>query len=70
MKTRNFKSGDRVVCNGNPEAVVIGYPYHDSNVVEVRLWQGGRLVGHVVADQADLKLIERKVLIEKNGGKS
>lgn len=58
MNERKFKRGDKVWCNGNPEGTVIGYPYVDSNMVDVRLWQGTRLVGDVCVDESDVKFLK------------
>lgn len=60
MKTRKFKRGDKVICNGNSDATIIGYPYEDSNIVEVRLWSGTRLVGDVAVDEADVQKLPAK----------
>ncbi len=49
-----FKQGDKVTCNGNPEGVVIGY--YSEGMIEVRLWDGARLVGSVVVPIEDIKI--------------
>lgn len=54
MKTRKFKRGDKVEVNGNRQARVLGYPYEDSNIVEVRLWDGFRHVGDAAIDEKDV----------------
>lgn len=51
MKT--FKRGDKVTCNGNREGVVLGY--YTEGMVEVRLWQGTRVVGVVCVSESDLR---------------
>ena len=48
-----FKAGDKVECNGNKQARVIGY--YSTRMVEVRLWDGFRHVGDVCVDEVDLK---------------
>jgi len=48
-----FKKGDRVICNGNNNAIVLGY--YTDNIVEVQLWSKDRYVGVVVANELDLK---------------
>ena len=53
---RKFKAGDKVECNGNKEGVVICYPYCDS-LVDVRLWDGLRLIGNVCVSESDLKAV-------------
>lgn len=52
---RKFQSGDKVLCNGNPDGMVLRYPYEDSKMVEVQLWDGLRLVGGVCVDESELK---------------
>ena len=55
---KKFEIGDKVVCNGNPEGIVLGYS--SEGMVEVRLWQGPRLVGSVVAPEQDLVQLTSK----------
>lgn len=54
---RKFKAGDKVEANGNKQGRVIGYPYRDSNIVEVRLWDGFRHVGDIALDESDVKSV-------------
>ncbi|MDE2100997.1 MAG: hypothetical protein KGL39_27370 [Patescibacteria group bacterium] len=49
---KEWKRGDKVVCNGNDQAIVLG-PYGDG-MYEVRLWDGSRLVGDVCVDGSEL----------------
>ena len=49
-----FKRGDKVTCNGNTEGVVLGY--YSDGMIEVRLWQGSRLVGDVCTPVEDVTL--------------
>jgi hypothetical protein len=51
-----FKAGDRVICNGNNDAYVLGY--YTEKMVEVRLWSGSRHVGDTCVHQNDLILKE------------
>ena len=51
---RKFNPGDTVECNGNNDGRVIRYPYENSKMVEVRLWDGFRLVGVVCVDESEL----------------
>lgn len=51
---RKFKAGDKVEANGNKHGRVIGYPYNDSNIIEVRLWDGFRHVGDIAIDDKDV----------------
>lgn len=53
-----FKPGDKVICNGNPEGRVIGY--YSEGMVEVRLWNGSRLIGSVVVPECDVQLITQE----------
>lgn len=55
MQRTKYRKGDKVECNGNKEAVVIGY--YDNDMVEVRVWNGSRHVGDVVVDEEELRLI-------------
>lgn len=49
-----FKTGDRVVCNENNDAYVLGY--YTDKMVEVRLWSGLRHVGDTCVHENDLIL--------------
>ena len=53
IKKHKFKKGDKVICNSNNNAIVLGY-YAD-NIVEVQLWSKGRYVGITVANESDLR---------------
>ena len=55
MSKKEFKKGDRVICNGNNEAYVLDY--YTSEIVNVRLWRGQRHVGDVVVHESELKPI-------------
>lgn len=48
-----FQRGDKVECNGNKQAIVLGY--YSTAMVEVRLWDGFRHVGDVCVTESDLK---------------
>ena len=47
-----FKTGDKVICNGNNDAYVLGY--YTDKMVEVRLWSGSRHVGDTCVHENDL----------------
>jgi hypothetical protein len=47
-----FKSGNKVICNGNSESYVLNY--YTDKLVEVRLWRGQRWVGDVCAHEDEL----------------
>ncbi len=47
-----FKTGDKVICNGNNDAYVLGY--YEDKMVEVRLWSGSRHIGDVCTHENDL----------------
>lgn len=47
-----FKIGDKVICNENNDAYVLGY-YADK-IVEVRLWSGSRHIGDVCVSESSL----------------
>jgi hypothetical protein len=47
-----FKAGDKVKCNGNPEGRVLNSC--GDRMYTVRLWQGRRCVGEVVAFESEL----------------
>ena len=51
-----FKTGDKVICNGNEEACVLDY--YTDKMVTVRLWSGQRCVGEVCVSEDDLILNE------------
>ena len=51
-----FKSGDRVICNGNRESYVLDY--YTDKMVNVRLWSGQRHVGDVCVHEDELILKE------------
>lgn len=53
---REWKRGDKVVCNGNKQARVLD-PYGDG-MYEVRLWDGLRHVGDVCVGGSELVTIE------------
>jgi hypothetical protein len=53
-KTRTWSRGDKVVCNGNREAIVLD-AYRSPGMYEVRLWQGFRHVGDVCVDGSELE---------------
>jgi hypothetical protein len=54
---REFKVGDKVICNGNPQGTIVRQCSEDG--FEVRLMQGLRIVGVVHTTRRDL-LIENK----------
>ncbi len=47
-----FKTGDKVICNGNNDAYVLGY--YSDKMVEVRLWSGSRHVGDTCVHENNL----------------
>lgn len=47
-----FKTGDRVIYNGNFEAYVLRYLTDD--MVDIRLWSGSRHIGDVIIHESDL----------------
>lgn len=47
-----FKTGDKVICNGNNDAYVLGY--YTDKMVEVRLWSGSRHVGDTCVHENNL----------------
>lgn len=49
---QRFKRGDRVICNGNEDAVV--QDYYSNTMVNVRLFSGARVVGDVCVGEGDL----------------
>ena len=49
-----FKSGEKVICNGNSQSYVLNY--YTDKMVEVRLWSGQRHVGDVVIHEDELIL--------------
>lgn len=49
-----FVSGQRVTCNGNTQARVIGY--YSETMINVRLWSGYRHVGDVCVSEHGLTL--------------
>lgn len=53
MNDNKFVPGQRVICNGNKEARIIGY--YSEGMVSVRLWQGFRHVGDVCVCAESLK---------------
>ena len=55
MRIRKFKKGDRVEYAGNEDVTVIGYPYNDSNMVDLRVWDGARIVGTCTVCESDVK---------------
>jgi len=57
-KSKEFKAGDRVLCNGNNESYVLDY--YTDKMVTVRLWRGQRHVGDTVVNESELKLIRGK----------
>ena len=50
---QKFQRGQKVECNGNKDGTVIGY--YRNGMVEVRLWDGDRLVGEVCVSESDVK---------------
>jgi len=55
MKTQEkFKVGDKVECNGNKEAHILGY--YTEHMVNVRLYSGFRHVGDVCVDESACKI--------------
>lgn len=50
-----FKAGDKVECNGNKQARIIGY--YSEGMVNVRLWDGFRHVGDCCVSASTVKLI-------------
>ena len=55
-KVKQFKSGDRVICNGNNESYVLDY--YTDKIVTVRLWRGQRHIGDTIVNESELKLIK------------
>lgn len=51
---KQWKAGDKVICNGNPDGTVIGPARGTHDMYEVRLWDGSRLVGEVVVSGSEL----------------
>ena len=49
----NFKAGDKVECNGNPNGRVLGY--YSEGMIEVRLWDGLRHIGDVCVPVGDVR---------------
>lgn len=49
-----FKTGDKVICNGNDESIVLDY--YTDKMVNVRIWSGQRHVGDVCVHEDDLTL--------------
>lgn len=49
---KNWKRGDRVICNGNKEAVVLDH--YSGGMYNVRLWSGFRHVGDVCVSGSEL----------------
>lgn len=47
-----FKSGEKVICNGNSQSYVLNY--YTDKMVEVRLWSGQRHVGDIVIHEDEL----------------
>ena len=47
-----FKSGEKVICNGNSQSYVLNY--YTDKMGEVRLWSGKRHVGDVVIHEDEL----------------
>jgi riboflavin synthase len=47
-----FKSGEKVICNGNCQSYVLNY--YTDKMVEVRLWSNQRHVGDVVIHEDEL----------------
>lgn len=47
-----WKRGDKVICNGNNQSIVLGH--YSGNMYNVRLWQGMRHVGDVCVDGREL----------------
>ena len=52
-KPQKFQRGQKVECNGNKDGTVIGY--YSNGMVEVRLWDGNRMVGVVCVDESRVK---------------
>lgn len=52
MNATTFKAGDKVKCNGNPDGVILSH--YGDGMYTVRLWQGHRHVGDVVAFETEL----------------
>lgn len=46
-----YKRGDKVKCNGNPNGVVQEV---DGTLITVRLWSGSRIVGEVCVGKTEL----------------
>jgi len=46
-----YKRGDKVKCNGNPNGVVQDV---DGTLVNVRLWDGSRCIGDVTVGKTEL----------------
>ena len=53
-----FSVGDKVVCNGNPDARIVAVDYwenHRMYMYTIRLWDGFRHVGDVQMGEASLR---------------
>lgn len=57
-KLKQFKIGDRVICNGNNESYVLNY--YTDKIVTVRIWRGQRHIGDTIVNESELKLIRGK----------
>jgi len=54
-----YENGQKVVCNGNPEATIIRQ--YSEGMYEVRLYCGNRHVGDVCVSARDLDLENKKI---------
>jgi hypothetical protein len=52
--TRTWQRGDKVICNGNVESVVIGATAGVPGMYDVRLWDGSRHIGDVTVAGSEL----------------
>lgn len=60
METKSkYKRGQKVTCNGNPDAIILDQ--YMAGMYEVRLFSGLRHVGDVVVSESDLDLENCKV---------
>jgi len=57
-----FKTGDRVIYNGNFDNIFESYVlrYITDDMVDLRLWNGSRHVGDIVMNESSLTIWEGK----------
>lgn len=59
MTDKNFKVGDKVVCNGNKEAKIVEVCVDKlEGMYIVRLWDGSRRIGEACVSGKDLGLLD------------